>query len=268
MRSQARAFMSRRKEKTLEKFARFGLICKGIVYVLIGILAIMAAMGLSNKKADRNEALGFIYEQPFGQLLLVTIGIGLAGYVTWRFFQTFRDTENAGSDSSGLLKRAGYAFSGVVYAGIGYLVIRTALNGPSSDNGSSREFLISKALQHDAGVWLIGIAALFIAGRGIRQIYMAVSGKVKLINSEYHDTFKNTGLIGFIARGIVLCIIGYFLFQAALNANPSEAQGTSGAFDFLQNNFGSLMMALVSIGLMAYGVFMFVKAKYEKINIR
>jgi predicted transporter len=81
------------------------------------------------------------------------------------------------------------------------------------------------------------------------------------------DLFKKAAVIGYIARGIVLIIIGYFLFHAALISNPEEAQGTGAAFDFLENKFGSLMMGIVALGLVGYGVFTLVKAKYQKIDL-
>ena len=119
--------------------------------------------------------------------------------------------------------------------------------------------------------YAIGIAGLVVIGMGIYQIYRGVSGKfmkkVNLVSSNMKDAFKSAGTIGYISRGIVLGIIGYFLFHAALVSNPEEAQGTGAAFDFLQNEFGSLMMALVAIGLAGYGVFCFVKAKYQKIDL-
>jgi hypothetical protein len=143
-------------------------------------------------------------------------------------------------------------------------------NGGGSD-GDSRQFVVSKVLGYPGGEYVIGIASLVVIGMGIYQIIRGVTGKfmkrVNLVRSNMKDFFKLTGRIGYISRGIVLVIIGYFLFHAAWVSNPDEAQGTGAAFDFLENNFGSVMMALVAVGLTAYGVFTFVKAKYQKIDL-
>ena len=120
------------------------------------------------------------------------------------------------------------------------------------------------------GEWAIGIAGLIIIGAGINQIYKGVSKKfmkrVKLYRSEYYKTFQRAGIIGYVSRGLVFSIVGYFLFRAALDSNPGEAEGTEAAFDFLQQNFGNLLMGVVALGLVAYGIFMFVKARHESIH--
>ena len=89
---------------------------------------------------------------------------------------------------------------------------------------------------------------------------------VKLYRSGFHDSFEKAGMIGYVARGIVFSIVGYFLLRAAIDSNPREADGTREAFDFLQQNFGNLLMGVVAAGLVAYGIFMFVRARHENIR--
>src|SRR5688500_3186267 len=113
------AFPDHSKEKWFERFARFGLVSKGVVYCLMGILSVLAAFGLSQKNGDKAEALKTIYSQPFGQIILVIIGVGLLGYVMLRFFQAFKDIDNKGKDMKGVLNRIGYTLSAFLYLGIG-----------------------------------------------------------------------------------------------------------------------------------------------------
>jgi C4-dicarboxylate transporter len=265
------ASIDKKKEKWIENFARFGIISKGVVYCLIGILTVMTAFGLSNKKGDKSEAFKTIYDQPFGKVLLLIVAIGLFGYVMWRCFQTFKDTEHKGKDGKGIMDRIGYAASALIYLSFGVYAMKLVIKGPGSGNGDSKQFVLSKILDLDAGEWIIGICGLIVIGRGIYQIYRAVSGKfmkkVHLVRSEHAGTFKKAGIIGYISRGIVMLIVGYFLLRAAVEHDPREAQGTEAAFDFLQNNFGNVLMILVAVGLFAYGIFMFIKAKYQQINL-
>ena len=258
-------------EKWFEKFARFGLASKGVVYLLMGILSVLAAFGLSNAKGDKEEAFKVIYDQPFGKFILLAIALGLLGYVMLRMFQAIKDTEHKGKDVKGILTRIGYGLSAVLYIFIGAYALKLVFQNGGGGGGNSREFVVSKILGYPGGEYAIGIAGLVVIGMGIYQIYRGVSGKfmkkVNLVSSNMKDAFKSAGTIGYISRGIVLGIIGYLLFHAALVSNPEEAQGTGAAFDFLQNEFGSLMMALVAIGLAGYGVFCFVKAKYQKIDL-
>lgn len=259
-------------KKWLEGFARFGIVSKGVVYCLIGILAAMTAFGLAEKRADRAASLQLIYEQPLGKLLLALIAAGLFGYVTWRFFQAFQDIDGKGNDTKGKFIRAGYAASALVYLSIAVYAAKMALNGNGGDDGGSREFIISKILSYPKGEYIVGIIALVIIGNGCRQIFRAVTGKfmknVELNYSTRSGLFRKTGTAGYTSRGIVLIIIGYFFFRAALQSDASEADGgTNAAFQFLENTFGSLLMGVVAIGLLGYGLFMFVKGKYQKIDL-
>ncbi|HEU5148009.1 MAG TPA: DUF1206 domain-containing protein [Chryseosolibacter sp.] len=270
MSSLTSAFGAQSREAWFEKFARFGLVSKGVVYFLMGGLSVLAAFGLSSEKGDKSEAFKLIYEQPYGRVILIAIAIGLLGYVMLRLMQAFKNTENKGKDLKGTLDRIGYGMSALMYLGIGIYAMKLVLQGASSDQGDSRQFIVSKIFEYPGGEYIVGIASLIVIGMGIYQIARGVTGKfmkrVNLYNSNMKDAFKTAGVIGYISRGIVLGIIGYFLFHAAWLSNPNEAKGTGAAFDFLQNTFGSLMMALVAIGLAAYGVFCFVKAKYQRID--
>ena len=263
---------SRSKDDWFEKFARFGLVSKGIVYCLMGILSVLAAFGLSQEKGDKTEAFKVVYGQPFGQVILVVIALGLFGYVMLRFFQAFKDIDNKGKDMKGVFDRIAYTLSAFLYLGIAVYALKLVFgNGGGGGDGDSRQFVVSKVLEYPGGQYVVGIAALIGIGMGLYQIFRGVTGKfmkrVNLIRSNMKDAFKAAGTLGYIARGIVLVIIGYFLLHAATRSNPQEAQGTGEAFDFLQNQFGSVMMALVALGLIGYGVFTFVRARYQKIDL-
>jgi hypothetical protein len=259
------------KEKWFEKFTRFGLISKGIVYCLMGLLSVLAAFGLSRENGDKAEAFKVIYEQPFGKIILLAIGMGLLGFVMLRCFQAFKDIDNKGNDMKGIFNRIGYALSALLYLGLGAYAFKLVISGIGGSESDSRQFVVSKVLGYPGGEYMVGIAGLVVMGMGIYQIIRGVTGKfmkhIQLVRSNMKDFFKKAGTVGYISRGIVLVIIGYFLFHAALKSNSNEAQGTGAAFDFLQNNFGSVMMALVALGLIGYGIFTFVKAKYQKIDL-
>lgn len=268
----ASAFSGQSRDNWFEKFARFGLASKGVVYFLMGTLSVLAAFGLSREKGDKAEAFKFIYDQPFGRLILIGVALGLFGYVMLRMFQAFKDTENKGNDWKGIFNRIGYGMSALLYLAIGAYALKLVFRGVTGGGDSdSRQFVVSKVLEYPGGEYVVGIAALIVAGMGIYQASRGITGsfmkKVSLVRSNMKDAFKTAGTIGYISRGIVLVIIGYFLLHAAWLSNPDEAQGTGAAFDFLENKFGSFMMAMVALGLAGYGVFCFVKAKYQKIDL-
>lgn len=259
------------KEKWIEHFARTGIFSKGVVYCLIGLLTFLTALGLSDQKMDKNEAFKLIGEQPFGRTILILIGVGLFGYVTWRLFQAIRDIDKKGNDSKAIFIRIGYAISAMIYLGLGIYAFKLAANGSSSSDDNTQRSVIRAVLEYEGGPVILAIVSAFIIGNGIQQLYKAISKRfmknVNFYNNVHAPLFTKAGIIGYASRGVVLIIIGYFLFRAALHQNANEVQGTKGAFDFLQNNFGTVLMAAIALGLVGYGVFMFIKGRYQKIDI-
>jgi hypothetical protein len=259
-----------RKEKWTERFARFGIISKGIVYCLIGILTTMAAVGLRGEKASKDEAFKVIYEQPLGKILLLIIAFGLLGYVTWRFFQSVYDIDYKGTDAKAKFIRIGYGISAILYFGLAVYALKLSLSGIQGGD-DSQQFFVSKILSYPAGDWIVGIAALLTIVNGFRQMYKGVSGNymknVQFMRARHSEIFRNAGVVGYFSKGLVLIIIGYFFLRAALYHNANEAIGTKGAFALLENAFGTVLMGLVALGLVGYGVFMFVKGRYQRIDI-
>jgi uncharacterized membrane protein YidH (DUF202 family) len=262
---------TQKTERWVEHFARFGIVSKGVVYCLIGFLTVLAALGLKAKSADKKEAFNVIYDQPLGKILLLIVAIGLVGYVMWRFFQSVRDIDNKGHNAKGTFIRIGYGVSAILYFSLAIYAFKLALQGPGGSDDNSQQFVVAKILSYPAGEWIIGVAGALTLLNGIRQIVKGARAKfmktVKLIQSPRASLYKKTGIIGYISRGIVLCIIGYFFLRAALHKNGMEAGDTEGAFDFLENNFGTVLMGTIALGLFLYGIFMFVKARYQKIDL-
>ncbi len=261
------------KDESVRKIARVGMFAKGVVYVILGVLTAMYAFGSGGEKAGKSSALEFIYQQPFGKILLGILAAGLICYVIWRFIQAFRDPEDKGDDKGGIASRIGYAASGVLYGVFAYEAIRMLLTSGSSGSGggSQKETIVDVLLGQPFGQILVGIVAVVFFGKAAYQIYRSVSGKyAKKINDselDYRvkDILRKAGFVGYIARGIVISIIGYFFLRAAIEANPNEAGGTQQAFDFIQSSstWGTILLGIIAIGLACYGVFMFVKARYR-----
>ncbi|GAB3011806.1 DUF1206 domain-containing protein [Spirosoma pulveris] len=261
----------------VKRFAKLGLVAKGVVYCLVGILAFMAAFeigGRSEQNLNKQGVFRFILEQPFGQVLLALVAVGLVCYALWRLTQAFLDNEHKGTDAKGIGRRIGYAFSGVVYGFLAYGSFRMVLGSQGNQGGdSSRQTLLREVLQKPVGQWLVGFIGLCIIGIGVYQIYRALSGKylknvrTSSIKTEMKEMIIRSGKIGYIARGIVWGLIGYLCIKAAMEANASQAGGSSRAFAFLEKaSYGSFMLGAVALGMFCYGIFMFVRARYEVIN--
>ena len=253
-------------DKWIKKYARAGMFSKGVVYALIGGLTTFAAFTAGGQKADKGGAFQFVLGQPFGKVLLALIGLGLIGYVAWRFIQATKDPEDEGN-----MRRIGYASSGAFYALIAFTAIEMVFSGGESSSSSGKQTqLLSGLLDHTAGQIVVGGFALIFFGKSLWQFYRALSGKFKSklndieMDEKARKAILNTGMIGYISRGIVIGIVGYFFLQAAWQSNSAHAGGTKEAFSVLQSSVaGPLLLGIVSLGLFGYGVFMMVKAHYR-----
>ena len=256
-----------------EMIARFGYATKGIVYIVVGGVATLAALGLRGETTDVRGALQEIEEQPFGKAALATVAFGLVGYVLWRWVQALADTDHKGTKLKGILVRIGYFFSGAVYAGLAFTAAKVLIDVDEPDSSSDiQEHWIGRVMAMPAGRTLIVIAGAATVGFGLYQIYKGFKAKfrkrLKLAEMSEGKIRLATwsGRIGYAARGLVFCIIGFFATQAALHFNPAEAQGLDEALATLARNYyGAWALFAVAVGLVFYGFYMLVESRYRKI---
>ncbi len=257
----------------IKPIAQAGLLAKGIVYCLLGVLAFMAAFNLagqSTNNTDKEGVFSFIQKQAGGQIMVAIIALGLLCYCLWRGIQAFGDTEEKGKDAKGIASRARYLFSGLVYASLAALAIKMLFSSSNRSGKNQKQDMVQEVLKKPLGEWLVGIAAAIIIGVGIYQIYYGLSEKyAKHVDKAGHASNRKmlllAGKIGYVARGFVWLIIGWLFTKAAFKSNSSEAGDTSKAFRFLaEASYGSYLLAAVGLGLVCYGLFNFIRVKYEK----
>lgn len=256
----------------ISAIAKTGLTAKGIVYCLLGVMAFMAAFNLNGKSADEADKAGvfsFVLEQTGGQIMLGIIAFGLLCYSTWRGIQSFSDRENKGTSTKGLAVRARYLFSGLVYASVALLATKLLFTG-NKNSGDGNQGMAADLLSKPFGQWLVGIAAIIFIAVGIYQLFYGLSEKYKKhvdksVDSKYMKKLLLAGKIGYVARGIVWLIIGWLFIKAALYSNSSHAGNSSKAFQFLSEaSYGTYLLAALGAGLFCYGIFSFIRVKYEK----
>lgn len=257
------------KKPWIQQVARTGLISKGIVYVLLGALGFMAAFeigGQSNKETDKTGVFHSVKDFPGGMIILILLTAGLVCYSIWRVIQAF---SKQGSAEIKWPKRARYFFSGLVYLSLAFTAVKMIFE-TNKNNGDNNQYWTSQILHHPFGQWMIGLLALLLAGVGIYQVYYGFSEKymkhVQKLNLHKSGSspMLRAGKIGYISRGIVWLILAWLMMQAALHNNSSEAGDTGKAFEFIEDSsFGSYLLGALGIGLIAYGVFNFIRARYE-----
>ena len=273
---QKAARFTRSARPWIERLARFGYAAKGVVYVLIGSLAALGAFkGRGEGPTDSRGALTQIVHQPYGRVMLGVVAAGLAGYALWRVTQALRDTEEKGTSWKGLAVRTGYACIGVVYAGLSYSAVQLILgHGAGKGSDETTKGWTAFALMFPLGQLLVGLVGLGVVGFGLWQCYKAFTARFRRKwkrheMSEHARTLATrAGQVGLVARGVVFGIIGLFLIQAAWWARAEEARGLSGALRALeQQPYGPYVLGAVALGLVAYGLYMFVEARYRRMII-
>lgn len=255
----------------IERSARLGYASKGLVYMIAGALTGAAGVGVGGDGADRGEAFSFILRQPFGRAVLMVIVVGLCGYAVWRVISAITDSERRGRDAKGLAIRAGGLVRGLFYGAVALEVVSLVLRQRSDDSGSDEQarHWTARAMDQPFGKWAVVAAGLGIVAYGIYQLYRAwkpdVSAKLDL--EHVHGAIVAVSRFGIGARALIFGIIGGSVVMAALRHDPGTARGTSGALrEIAQQPFGGALLTAMGIGLVAYGLFAFVNARYREIN--
>ncbi|MCC5652560.1 DUF1206 domain-containing protein [Nostoc sp. XA013] len=259
----------------VERLARLGYAAKGLVYFIVGLLAAQAAFGSGGKTTDTSGALETIVTQPFGKFLLAIVTLGLIGYALWRFVQTIFDPEHSGKkmNAKRIVKRLGYAFSAIAYFSLAVTSIKLIIMGSSSSDSDSVEDWTIYFLNQPFGRWLVVFLGLTVIAVGISYLYQSYKGKFcnhfKLYQMSQTEQIwaMRLGRFGIAARGIVFGIIGIFMIVAAIQLDGTQARGLAGALAALAKQpFGPWILGVVALGLIAYGMYSVIEARYRHIT--
>lgn len=264
------------KDKVREKrpwvvwMGRVGFAAMGVVHLLIGILAMRSVVSLASASGSEG-ALEQIVRLPFGQFLLIAVAAGLVCYAVWRFVQALMNTDAKDSDAKGIATRIGFGIIGLVYLGLAFSAVKIFLGTQTSDSVWAQSWT-AWLLAQPFGQWLVGLAAVAAAIIGIVHFYIAYKTKFrenwKLAEmSETEEKWGTRfGIAGLTARGVVFCIIGFFLAYAAWQSNAGKVRDFGGALVAIeQQTYGAWLLGVVAAGLFCYGIFMFFQARYRRI---
>jgi Domain of Unknown Function (DUF1206) len=244
---------------------RLGYLAKALVYVLVGALALRVAAGLhGGHLTDPTGALRVILRSPFGTILLWLIGIGLVAYSVWRIVGVFAGWR---PHADGVFDKALVLIRSVVYLAIGWEAIELALG--HFDSSSSTGALVARALTWPLGKWMVIASAIGIGWYGIVEIMDAFRGRLEdeleapTLRSRAGAWAVNAARAGIGARGVVLVLFGYALLRAGVAHNPNHASNLGVSFSLLTLlPHGTLMMAVIAAGVIAYGVYQLLHVRY------
>lgn len=258
----------------LERLARAGLVTRGLLYVVVAILALQVALGHDKTRADKQGALQTVVRQPFGRLLILLLAVGFAGYALWRFVEAAVGPSDEPDERKAAFKRLGYAARGGLYAFFCGSAVKlfiwsnevAAAERPEAD-------WTARVLNWPGGTWLVQVVGLGLIGGGLYVGWRGLAGKFRKrlksleMGRAERRWIRWIGAVGMVARMLVLVMIGVFLIAAARSHDPNQAVGIDGALKRLADrSYGPGLLVLVAFGLAAYGLYSFAEARYRRVN--
>jgi fumarate reductase subunit D len=256
----------------LQLLERLGYMVRGALYAVMGLLALGIAVSVGpGQTTDLSGSLVFLTGNPFGKLVLIVAAIGLAAYSLWGFIRAIYDPLHRGSGATGYAARLGFVTSALSYAAIVILALQL-LAGSGAPSGDGTQKTIASVLTHPAGgalTILIGLIAIGVGFGQFLEAYRATFAK-DLKGAEMSQSERTWairfGRFGMIARGVTFLVIGWFVVQAGIHHDPTQAQGFGGAFQFLLGQpFGRVLLGVIALGFVALGLHSFACARWIRL---
>jgi hypothetical protein len=254
----------------LSGLARAGFAARGVLYVIIGALALEVAFGSHGHQADKTGALRLVGKTPLGEAALWLLAIGFAGLALWQAAEAIWGGYAPRGREAG--RRLGAAARAVFYGAVAFSIMKYAigLGAPKSSDKQSRD-LTASLMHHPGGRFLAGAigAGLIIAGAVVaygawRKKFLRHMSRLSTASPAARQVVERLGQYGGICRGAVFAGAGVFVTMAAVNANPGEAKGVDATLRaFAATPAGPWLLVLVATGLIVYGVYCGCEARWR-----
>lgn len=256
--------------KPLEYVARAGFVGYGIVHLLFAWIAVQVAFGGSKQESDQSGALQSLAGNGFGKALLVLIAVGMVGLAVWQGFEAAIG-ESGPQTKTAIAERVVSGIRAVLYLSLAWYAVKV-LRGAKSSMAQNQENKSAGIMAHDGGRWLIGLVGLVVLGVGIGMVVFGLKKKfLEHLNTaemapSVRKTTRRLGVAGYSAKGVAYAIAGILVVAAAVTYDPDKARGLDAALKTLAGHpYGVWLLALIGLGLAAFGVFCFSQAKYRKV---
>lgn len=250
---------------------RAGYGARGVVYILVGGLALLAAWR-GGQAEGAEGALSTLSGGGWGSLVLWAVAIGLFCYAVWRWIASWMDLERRGADAKGIIGRLGLVATGVIHASLGIYVVQLAMTGSGGGSGGeSQQRWTAWLMSQPFGRWIVVAIGAVVIGAGIYYAWKGIAEKYKerLRWTQTVERLDPVCKLGFVAYGFVIAMVGGFLLWAGWTHDPSEAGGLEQAFATVrQAAFGRVLLGLLGIGVLSFAIENFIEAIYRVVPAR
>lgn len=253
----------------VERLARVGIVCKAVVYLAIGALATGVALEAGGVLTGGEGVLRLLVGRPMGRGLLAALAFGFAAYTLWLFAQAVVDPDGNGTSFVGVVNRVGQILTGIAHVALTWEAARLALGLPGGE-GVGVEGLVGSVLQAPFGDVLLRVTGVVVVVVGLSQVWRGLFGDVRrdwrlaALDPGRHRWAFRVGRFGLATRGLVLAVAGLLVVRAAAALNPEEAGGVGDVLARLwAQPFSQWLLGTVALGLVAYGMFALIEARYR-----
>ena len=248
----------------LERAARVGFVISGLLHLLIAYIAVQVAWSRPSAKADQSGALSLLARHSWGEAVLWVGVVGFAALGIWQLAEALLPRIGDVTDQLG--DRAKALAKGVVYLVLAVSTLSFARGSGSSSSKQSRDFTAS-LMSHPGGRVLVVVVGLVILGVAGYHVYKGVTKKFcRDLVGNPGVVVEHLALAGYVAKGVALAIVGVLFVVAGARQQPSKASGLDGALRTLRDQpLGGVLLTLVALGLAAYGLYSFARAKRARL---
>ena len=255
------------KRNLLKTLTFIGCFSTGIIYGSIGVIALLSFLKLKDGGADENSFFVLLDGFAFGRVLNWVIIFGAICFIIWRFYEAFQDPYKIGSDVKSILLRTGAAFSSGADAFIALSALQAIFSqekAPVTGEPIQQQSIVADLLKTEWGRVVVIVTALVVLLTALVLAFYGLSKRftesIKASDFSKGWTYVVHGIAyaGYLSRGVILGVIGFFYLKAAIKNNSNYVVNTDKAFDFLGDHIGHLVFVLIAIGTICYGLYMFV----------
>ncbi len=254
-----------------KRLARLGMAARGILYLVVALLALRLATGDFDERANKQGALQAVVRQPLGKLLVAVLAVGFAGYALWRFTEALIGPPDERDARKAVLKRLGYGARGLLYTALFATTVKLLVGADERDSDATTDWT-ARVLGWPGGRLLVGVVGLIVIGAGLYVGWRGVRRKfAKRLKGYEMEPIERKwilrlGTVGNIARMIVFAVIGVLLVVAAIQADAYQAVGIDGALRRLATaRFGPALLGGVAGGLAAFGLYSLAEARFRRL---